>query len=89
MIQRNFNIILKIIYSFILDELIRQVTISCVDQGLILYRIRNEFLMSLSAHENLYESGIAFGIRMSLIERRKNAQIEKEVKTMSLIKFND
>ncbi|KAI9005260.1 axonemal dynein light chain-domain-containing protein [Gaertneriomyces semiglobifer] len=54
------------LYSQCFDELIRQVTISCTERGLLLLRIRDEILMSLSAYQTLYESSIAFGMRKAL-----------------------
>ena len=38
----------RTLYDRTFDELIRQVTVNCVDQGLLLFRVRNEFLMTLA-----------------------------------------
>lgn len=37
------------IYDSLLDELIRQVTVNCIEQGLLLFRVRNQLKMTLAA----------------------------------------
>lgn len=59
------------IYSQCFDELIRQVTINCSERGLLLLRCRDEYRMTITAYETLYESSIAFGIRKALITEKK------------------
>ena len=57
---------------FIVDELIRQVTINCAERGLLLLRVRDEIRMTIAAYQTLYESSIAFGMRKALMaEQRK------------------
>lgn len=53
------------------DELVRQVTLNCVEQGLLLLRVRDEMRMTCRTYQVLYESAIAFGLRKLL-------QVEKE-----------
>jgi hypothetical protein len=48
------------------DELIRQVTISCAERGLLLLRVRDEIRMTIAAYQTLYESSVAFGMRKAL-----------------------
>ena len=43
------------LYSQAFDELIRQVTISCVERGLLLLRVRDEIKMTIAAYQTLYE----------------------------------
>lgn len=48
------------------DELVRQVTLNCVEQGLLLLRVRDEMRMTCRTYQVLYESAIAFGLRKLL-----------------------
>lgn len=59
------------LYSQVFDELIRQVTISCAERGLLLLRSRDEIRMNLHNLQTLYESSIAFGIRKALIAQQR------------------
>lgn len=45
----GFCSIRRSLYDSLFDELIRQVTVNCIEQGLLLFRIRNEFKMTLAA----------------------------------------
>lgn len=54
------------LYTQCFDELIRQVTINCMERGLLLLRVRDEIMMTIDAYETLYCSSIAFGIRKAL-----------------------
>ncbi|GFQ72713.1 28 kDa inner dynein arm light chain, axonemal [Trichonephila clavata] len=63
------------LYDQCFDELIRQETLNCVERGLLFVRIRDELRMSLAAYENLYDSGVAFGIRKTLLSERGKMDI--------------
>lgn len=67
------------LYSQAFDELIRQVTISCGERGLLLLRIRDEIRMTLAAYQTLYESSVAFGMRKSLQAEQGKADMEQKV----------
>ncbi|KAK9833241.1 hypothetical protein WJX84_001202 [Apatococcus fuscideae] len=54
------------LYSQCFDELIRQVAITCAEQGHLLHRIRDELRMTLRSYETMYESSVGFGLRRSL-----------------------
>lgn len=54
------------LYTQCFDELIRQITVNCMERGLLLLRIRDEMVMSMNAYETLYCSSIAFGLRKAL-----------------------
>lgn len=54
------------LFLYILDELIRQVTVNCAERGLLLLRVRDEIKMTLAAYQTLYQSSIAFGMRKAL-----------------------
>lgn len=53
-------------YLFQSDELIRQVTIGCIEQGLLLYRIRNEIWHTIDCFKKVYESGVIFGLNKAI-----------------------
>lgn len=55
------------LYSECFDELIRQVTINCLERGILLMRVKKEIEMTINSYQTLYESSIAYGIRTSLI----------------------
>ena len=63
-----------------LDELIRQVTVSCVEQGLLLFRIRNELRMTIGHYREAYESGVSFGLRKAIEAETKLAKIQAQVR---------
>lgn len=58
------------LYNECFDELIRQITINCLERGILLMRIKKEIEMTVNSYQTLYESAIAYGIRTSLIVRR-------------------
>lgn len=61
------------------DELIRQVTISCQERGLLLLRVRDEIRMSIAAYQTLYESSVAFGMRKALQAEQGKVDMENKV----------
>ncbi|KAJ3343671.1 Axonemal dynein light intermediate polypeptide 1, partial [Kappamyces sp. JEL0680] len=64
----------------VLDELIRQVTISCQERGLLLLRVRDEIRMSIAAYQTLYESSVAFGMRKALQAEQGKSDMEAKIK---------
>lgn len=70
------------LYSQCFDELIRQVTISCQERGLLLLRIRDEIRMSIAAYQTLYESSVAFGMRKALQEEQGKTDMEAKIKEL-------
>lgn len=67
------------LYSQCFDELIRQVTLSCGERGLLLLRVRNEIRMTLAAYQTLYESSVAFGMRKALQAEQGKEETEKKI----------
>ncbi|XP_051494102.1 axonemal dynein light intermediate polypeptide 1 [Apus apus] len=67
------------LYSQCFDELIREVTISCAERGLLLLRVRDELLLTLQALQTLYESSVAFGVRKALRAEQGKADLEKRI----------
>lgn len=64
----------------VVDELIRQVTISCQERGLLLLRVRDEIRMSIAAYQTLYESSVAFGMRKALQSELNKSEMETQVR---------
>lgn len=54
------------IYNDLFDELIRLVTLQCSERGLLLGRIKNEYLQWINTYEELYSSGMGYGLRQYL-----------------------
>ena len=48
------------------DELIRQVTLSEPERGILLLRVRDEIRMTLIAYQTLYQSSATFSMRKQL-----------------------
>ena len=61
------------------DELIREVTISCAERGLLLLRVRDEIRMTIAAYQTLYESSVAFGMRKALQAEQGKSDMERKV----------
>lgn len=74
----------RFLYDQCLDELIRQVTVGCIDQGLLLFRIRNEFKMSLRHYERAYESGVTFGLNKAISSEHKLKLLEASMEQVNL-----
>lgn len=70
------------LYSQCFDELIRQVTISCQERGLLLLRVRDEIRMSIAAYQTLYESSVAFGMRKALQAEQGKTDMENKIKDL-------
>ena len=75
------------LYSECFDELIRQVTINCLERGILMMLVKTEYENQIKTYQNLYQSSIAYGIRSYLIieEEKKrmndeNEQMEEEFK---------
>ncbi|XP_037128848.1 axonemal dynein light intermediate polypeptide 1-like isoform X2 [Syngnathus acus] len=80
-------------FSLFRDELIRQVSINCVERGLLLLRVRDEIQTTVAAYQTLYESSVVFGMRKALQaeqdkedmrKRMNDLEKEKEELTMRL-----
>lgn len=74
------------LYAQCLDEVIRQVTISCAERGLLLLRVRDEIRMTISAYQTLYESSVAYGMRKALSAQHARLQLEADVSRLESTK---
>uniref|UniRef100_A0A8R1HN83 Uncharacterized protein n=1 Tax=Caenorhabditis japonica TaxID=281687 RepID=A0A8R1HN83_CAEJA len=61
-------------------ELIRQVSVSCAERGLLLVRVRDEIRMTFSAYQNVLESAIAYGVRKALFIENEQTKASTEWK---------
>ncbi|KAL6109816.1 dnali1 [Pungitius sinensis] len=73
------------LYSQCFDELIRLVAIQCAERGSLLLRVRDEVQRTFAAYQTLYESGVFFGVRKTLLaevdmidRRRTSSEAEEE-----------
>ena len=55
------------LYDECFDELIRQVTINCLERGILMMLVKQESVMTMKAYQDLYISSVAYGIRNGLI----------------------
>ncbi|RHY05595.1 hypothetical protein DYB28_013574 [Aphanomyces astaci] len=74
------------LYAQCFDELIRQITINCAERGLLLLRVRVEIRMTIAAYQTLYESSIAFGLKLRCEAIQKR---EEEKRLADEKKHND
>ena len=64
------------LYSECLDELIRQVTINCLQRGELLNHIKEQMKETINYYQKLYESAMAFAMRKVLREQKKRKKLE-------------
>lgn len=67
------------LYNECFDELIRQVTLNCLERGILLMRIKKEIEMTVSSYQTLYESSIAYGIRTLLIAEEEKKELDTKI----------
>ena len=61
------------LYDECFHELIRQITINCLERGILLMRIKSETAMTINTYKTLYESCISYGMRTFIsAEKEKN-----------------
>lgn len=70
------------LYNECFDELIRQVTINCLERGILLMRIKKEIEMTVNSYQSLYESAIAYGIRTALISEEMKSKMTDQIKNV-------
>lgn len=69
----------ELLYNECFDELIRQVTINCLERGILMMRIQKESEMTIKAYQNLYQSAIAYGIRSWLIVEEDKRKMTEQI----------
>ncbi|UJR26152.1 hypothetical protein I4U23_007496 [Adineta vaga] len=70
------------IYNDLFDELIRTITLQCSERGLLLARIKNEFLQWMNTYEEVYSSGMAYGLRQYLCKTEEKQKYEYAIKEL-------
>jgi dynein light intermediate chain len=70
------------LYAQAFDELIRQVTVSCAERGLLLLRVRDEARMTIAAYKTLYESSVAFGMRKALQAEQGRLDMQNTIRSL-------
>lgn len=70
------------IYNDLFDELIRTITLQCAERGLLLARIKNEFLQWMNTYEEVYASGMAYGLRQYLCKTEEKLKYEHVIKEL-------
>ncbi len=70
------------IYNDLFDELIRLITLECSGRGLLLGRIKNEYVQWMNTHEELYSSGMAYGLRQYLYKIEDKQKYEYMIKEL-------
>jgi len=61
------------------DEIIRQVTLSEPERGLLLLRVRDEIKMTIAAYQTLYQSSVTFAMRKQLQAEHGKSDLEKRI----------
>ena len=72
------------LYDECFHELIRQITINCLERGILLMRIKNETAMTINTYKILYESCITYGMRTYI-----SAEKEKNLNTIKIYRLED
>ena len=72
------------LYDECFHELIRQITINCLERGILLMRIKNETAMTINIYKILYESCITYGMRTYI-----SAEKEKNINTKKIYRLED
>ena len=67
------------LYEECFDELIRQVTINCLERGILMMLIKQESMMTMKAYQELYQSSIAYGIRNGLIAEEEKKKLREKI----------
>jgi dynein light intermediate chain len=71
------------LYAQCLDELIRQITVNCLERGLLLKRVRDELRDTVAAYQSLYESSVAYGMRKALEAEQRRGGLRQLIAKLS------
>jgi dynein light intermediate chain len=72
------------LYSECLDELIRQITINCLQRGELLNHIKEQMKETTNYYQKLYESAMSFAMRKVLREQKKRKKLEYKEQTLNM-----
>lgn len=70
------------LYSECFDELIRQVTINCLERGILMMLVKTEYEDEIRMYQNLYQSSIAYGIRSFLIVENEKKNMKNDIENI-------
>lgn len=70
------------LFSQCFDEIIRQITLNCVERGNQLVRVRDEGRMLKSSLQQLYDSSIAYGLKKALIAYQSKTDMHDKIKAL-------
>ena len=70
------------LFSQCFDEIIRQITLNCVERGNQLVRVRDEARMLKSSLQQLYDSSIAYGLKKALIAYQSKTDMHDKIKAL-------
>lgn len=70
------------LYSQCLDELIRQITINCLQRGELLNHIKEQMKETINYYQKLYESSMSFAMRKVLREQKKRSKLDSREKEL-------
>ncbi|CAE7217776.1 IDA4 [Symbiodinium sp. KB8] len=71
------------LYAQCLDELIRQITVNCLERGLLLKRVRDELRDTAASYQSLYESSVAYGMRKALVAEQRRGALRQLIAKLS------
>ena len=69
----------KELYNECFDELIRQVTIKCLERGILMMLVKQESVMIMKAYQDLYQSSVVYGIRNGLIAEEEKKKLRQKI----------
>ena len=71
------------LFSECFDELIRQVTINCLQRGELLNHIKEQMKETINYYQKLYESSMSFSMRKVLREQKKRKKLEESERELT------
>ena len=72
------------LFSECFDELIRQITINCLQRGELLNHIKEQMKETINYYQKLYDSSMAFAMRKVLREKKKRKELESRQHTLEM-----
>ncbi|CAF1614179.1 unnamed protein product [Adineta ricciae] len=70
------------IYDDLFSELIRITKVHCLERGLLLERVKNEYTQWMNTYEELYPSSMAYGMRQYLYRLQEKKDLEAKINNL-------
>lgn len=67
------------LFSQCFDEIIRQISLTEPERGLLLLRIRDEIKMTIAAYQTLYQSSVTFAMRKQIQAEHGKADLDNRI----------